>query len=47
MYEGASYYSRWVYAMRSLLIEKGVLTEAEIEAKLAKVKQQAAEGGRS
>jgi hypothetical protein len=38
LYEGASYYERWVYSMRSQLIEKGVLTEAEIEAKLAEVR---------
>lgn len=37
MYEGSAYYERWVRAMRSLLVEKGVLTEAEITARLAEV----------
>ena len=37
-YENSAYYERWVVAMRSLLVEKGILTEAEIEAKLADVK---------
>ncbi len=37
-YAEASYYERWVLAMRGLLIEKGVLSEAEIEAKLAEVR---------
>ena len=37
-YRDSSYYQKWCLAMRSLLVEKGVLTEAEIEAKLAEVK---------
>ena len=37
-YEGSAYYERWVVAMRSLLIEKGLLDESEIEAKLAQVR---------
>ena len=36
-YEGRTYYARWVYAMRALLIEKGVVSEAEVQAKLAAV----------
>ncbi|WP_420392218.1 hypothetical protein [Acuticoccus sp.] len=38
LYDGAAYYARWVHAMRRLLVEKGVLTEAEIEARIAKVR---------
>jgi nitrile hydratase subunit beta len=38
MYEGSGYYERWVRSMRGLLIEKGVLTEAEIEARLRDVR---------
>jgi nitrile hydratase subunit beta len=38
MYEGSGYYERWVRSMRGLLIEKGVLTEAEIEARLQDVR---------
>jgi hypothetical protein len=37
-YRDSTYYEKWCLAMRSLLIEKGVLTEAEIAAKLAEVK---------
>ena len=37
-YEGSEYYERWVTGMRSLMIEKGVLTEEEIEAKLKEVR---------
>jgi hypothetical protein len=38
MYKGSAYYARWVHAIRSLLVEKGVLTEALIAARLAEVK---------
>jgi hypothetical protein len=44
MYEGSAYYERWVYAMRSLLLEKGVVSEAEIDAKLAEVRRRLAGG---
>lgn len=37
-YEGSAYYERWVTAMRALLVEKGILTADEIEAKLADVR---------
>ena len=37
-YEGAAYYERWVSAMRLLLVEKGVLSDQEIDAKLAEVR---------
>ncbi len=37
-YRDSTYYERWTFAMRGLLIEKGVLTEAEIEKRLADVK---------
>ena len=38
VYEGHGYYARWTLGMRSLLVEKGVLTAEEIEAKLADVR---------
>lgn len=38
VYEGHGYYARWTLGMRSLLVEKGVLSEAEIGAKLAEVR---------
>lgn len=37
-YGAAGYYERWVHALRGLLVEKGVLTEAEIEERLASVR---------
>lgn len=38
IYEGSGYYARWTLAMRGLLVEKGVLSEAEIAKRLAAVK---------
>ncbi len=46
-YEGAKYYELWVTAMRSLLVEKGLLSETEIEAKLAEVRARHAQGAKS
>lgn len=37
-YRASGYYEKWAYAMRSLLVEKGVLAEAEIARRLAEVK---------
>jgi len=37
-YEASSYYQKWLHALRGLLIEKGVLTEAEIAERLAAVR---------
>lgn len=37
-YRDSAYYQKWCLAMKSLLVEKGVLAEAEIAAKLAEVK---------
>jgi nitrile hydratase len=34
-YEHASYYERWVYSMETILTEKGVLAEGELDARLA------------
>lgn len=42
-YNASGYYEKWARAMRSLLIEKGVVTEAELEAKLAEVKARIAD----
>ena len=38
-YAELGYYERWVRSMRILLVEKGVLTEAEIEARLAEIQR--------
>lgn len=42
-YNASGYYEKWAYAMRGLLIEKGVVTQAEMDAKLAEVKARLAE----
>ena len=34
-YERASYYERWLFAMETILTQKGVLAPGEIEARLA------------
>lgn len=36
-YESASYYERWAASMETLLIEKGVLSQAEIDARASEV----------
>jgi nitrile hydratase len=33
-YEQASYYERWIYALETILAEKGVLAEGELDARL-------------
>ena len=37
-YEASGYYQRWLHALRGLLVEKGVLTEAEIAERLNAVR---------
>lgn len=44
-YEGSGYYERWVTAMRSLMIEKGILDRSEIEAKLDEVRARFSSSG--
>ena len=34
-YEAASYYERWLFAMETILTEKGMLEPSEIDARLA------------
>jgi hypothetical protein len=37
-YASSGYYQKWAYAMRTLLVEKGLLTAAEIDQRLVEVK---------
>ena len=37
-YAESAYYERWVLAMKSLLLEKGILTEAELDEKVSEVR---------
>lgn len=39
-YETLSYYEKWTAALEILLIEKGILTGAEIDAKTAQLREQ-------
>lgn len=41
-YLGTSYYEHWLASVERLLIEKGVLTEAELEARMAQLAKEAA-----
>jgi len=38
-YEALSYYEKWTAALELLLIEKGILTAAEIDAKAAELRE--------
>jgi len=44
-YFGLRYYERWVLAMRALLVEKGVLTDAEIDARVEAIRARAGKRG--
>jgi nitrile hydratase len=37
-YAESAYYEKWVLAMKSLLLEKGILTETELNTKLSEVR---------
>jgi nitrile hydratase len=39
-YEALSYYEKWTAALELLLVEKGILTAAEIDAKTAELRGQ-------
>ena len=39
-YEGLSYYEKWTAAMETLLVEQGVMTKEEIDAKMNSLQQE-------
>jgi hypothetical protein len=41
-YHGLGYYERWLHAIRTLMVEEGVLTEAEIEARVRRLAEDGA-----
>lgn len=43
-YLSFSYYEKWISALRLLLVEKGVLDEAEIQARIAQLQAGGAQG---
>lgn len=44
-YHGLGYYERWTRAIRQLTIEKGLITEAELDARLRRLAQSQEAGG--
>lgn len=45
-YDGTPYYDRWITAIRNLLVEQGILTREEIEARTAQVRARLRAEGR-
>jgi Nitrile hydratase beta subunit, N-terminal len=43
-YDRMGYYERWIAALTKIMTEKGVLTEAEIEARVAAVRARGGKG---
>lgn len=43
-YAHLAYYEKWVRALRILLVERGVLTDAQIDERIAELRARAAEG---
>lgn len=43
-YDHLAYYEKWVRALRILLVEQGVLSDAEIDARMADIRQRVARG---
>lgn len=39
LYQSLSYYERWTAALEILTVEKGILTAAEIDGKMAQIEQ--------
>ena len=37
-YDGMSYYERWIASITNIMVEKGVLTQEEIDARIADLK---------
>jgi hypothetical protein len=44
-YETLTYYERWTASLQRQMIDKGILTQDEIDAKVAQVRQRLAEHG--
>ena len=38
LYDSLGYYERWIASLTNIMVEKGVLTRAEIEQRMAKIK---------
>lgn len=44
-YDDLGYYDRWIKAIRNLLVEQEILTEAELDARIAAIRERLAEQG--
>lgn len=45
-YDRTTYYEKWIRAVRNLLVEQGILTREEIEARMAEVRERLERSGR-
>ena len=45
-YDRTTYYQRWIRAVRNLLVEQGVLTREEVEARMAETRARSEKSGR-
>jgi hypothetical protein len=45
-YDRTTYYEKWIRAIRNLLVEQGVLTREEIEARMAQIRARSQKSGR-
>jgi len=45
-YDRTTYYEKWIRAVRNLLVEQGVLTREEIEARMAEIRARHEKAGR-
>jgi len=43
-YTHMAYYEKWIYGIRAMLVEQGVLTDAEIDAKIGEIRARLARG---
>jgi len=41
-YDRMSYYERWIHSIATMMLERGVVTRAELDARIAKLKRAAA-----
>lgn len=46
-YEGLPYYDRWVKAVRQLLVEQGILSDAQIDARIQTIRERRADQERN
>ena len=47
LYWGMSYYERWLHSITSLMLEKGVITREQLDARIAEIRARDAAPGKS